>query len=162
MSQDETHERDSRYARELGERLRRVRIQQGRSLQDVEDRSGGKLKASVVGAYERGERAVSIARLHALADHYRVPVQELLPDAERDTGGGPGAGQVTIDLVALEEHADEQPALVRYVASIQSRRGDYNGRVLTVRSSDLDALAAVLDAGPTELRTTLEEVGIVR
>lgn len=162
MGYEEADERDSRYAHELGLRLRRVRVQQGRSLQDVEDRSGGRLKASVVGAYERGERAVSISRLHALADHYRVPVQELLPLAEGGGNDAPNAAQVTIDLAALEDHRNDQPALVRYVASIQSRRGDYNGRVLTMRSSDLDALAAVLDAGPAQLRASLEAVGIVR
>jgi transcriptional regulator with XRE-family HTH domain len=71
------------YALALGERLRRVRQQQGLSLHDVEHRSDGTLKASVVGAYERGERAVSITRMEVLADFYRVPVAELLPDPER-------------------------------------------------------------------------------
>jgi hypothetical protein len=37
-------------ARMLGERLRWVRTQQSRSLQDVESLSGGELKASVLGA----------------------------------------------------------------------------------------------------------------
>ena len=71
---------DERFARLLGERLRRVRQQQGLSLHEVESRSAGELKASVLGAYERGERAVSITRLHRLAAFYRVPVGQLLPD----------------------------------------------------------------------------------
>jgi transcriptional regulator with XRE-family HTH domain len=159
MSGDE----DERYAAMLGERLRRVRQQQGLSLHDVETRTEGDLKASVVGAYERGERAVSITRLQRLASFYRVPVGELLPDPT--TTPTPPAGvepDLVIDLVALEEHRDDEPALRRYVESIQARRGDYNGRVLTVRSSDLDMLAAVLDASSRDLRGRLAEAGIVR
>jgi transcriptional regulator with XRE-family HTH domain len=157
---------DRRYALALGDRLRGVRQQQGLSLHDVETRSEGQLKASVVGAYERGERAVSIARLQALADFYRAPVVELLPapGGERDPASteDAGPGQVVIDLVALEELRDEEPTLARYVEAIKSRRGDYNGRVLTVRSSDLSTLAAVLDAEPVELFERLSAAGIIR
>lgn len=167
-----SEQEDERYAVLLGERLRRVRQQQGSSLHDVEQRSGGELKASVVGAYERGERSVSITRLHRLADFYRVPVGELLPDpAEGSHGGHDTATEqspslaladVIVDLVALERSPAADPALLRYVESIQARRGDYNGRVLTVRSGDLDTLAAVLDTSPDDLRTRLTEAGIVR
>ena len=154
---------DERYAVRLGDRLRRVRQQQGLSLHDVESRSNGDLKASVVGAYERGERAVSITRLHRMADFYRVPVAELLPVP----GASPGATteappELVIDLVALEARRDAEPALLRYAEAIQSRRGDYNGRVLTVRAGDLEMLAAVLAASPDELRERLAATGIVR
>jgi transcriptional regulator with XRE-family HTH domain len=156
---------DRRYANALGDRLRGVRQQQNLSLHDVEARSRGQLKASVVGAYERGERAVSITRLQVLAGFYRVPVAELLPEP---IGLGvhdepaEDAADVVIDLLALEEHRDEEPVLRRYVESIQARRGDYNGRVLTVRASDLATLAAVLDRDPDELHQRLSSVGIVR
>jgi transcriptional regulator with XRE-family HTH domain len=157
---------DRRYAQALGERLRRVRQQQGLSLHDVEERSDGRLKASVVGAYERGERAVSITRLQILADFYRAPVVELLPDPTHGTSPeaftDDDAGDITIDLVVLEQRRDEEPVLTRYVESIKARRGDYNGRVLTVRASDLATLAAVLDAEPAELHERLAGVGIVR
>ena len=36
-------------------------------------------KASVLGAYERGERAISVPRLQRLARFYHVPVDQLLP-----------------------------------------------------------------------------------
>jgi transcriptional regulator with XRE-family HTH domain len=152
-----------RHARALGERLRHVRTQQGRSLQDVEELSGGELKASVVGAYERGERAVSVRRLEQLATFYRVPVVELLPPgalAERD-GDAPRDLRVVIDLAALEAQREAQPELARFVESIRSRRGDY-GTVLTVRRADLDTIAALTELTVEELRARLAEAGIVR
>jgi transcriptional regulator with XRE-family HTH domain len=154
---------EARHARALGERLRLVRVQQGRSLQDVEELSEGELKASVVGAYERGERAVSIRRLEQLASFYRVPVLELLPRrTSPPTAPVDDADvRIVIDLAALEAHRDEQPALSRFVEAIRSRRGDF-GRVLTVRRADLDTIAAISDLSPAELRTQLHEVGIVR
>jgi transcriptional regulator with XRE-family HTH domain len=158
----ERHDRDA-AARALGERLRWVRAQQGRSLQEVEDASAGELKASVLGAYERGERAVSIPRLRTLAAFYGVPVAELLPvPGGADASRGPVDAHLVIDLVALERVRDQEPALARYVQAIQTRRGDWGGRVLTVRGADLDTLAAVAAATPAELRERLAEAGIVR
>ncbi|MFZ9307872.1 MAG: helix-turn-helix domain-containing protein, partial [Ilumatobacteraceae bacterium] len=53
----------SAYSRLVGERLRSIRLQKNMSLGDVEQRSNQEFKASVLGAYERGERAVSVSRL---------------------------------------------------------------------------------------------------
>ena len=63
----------------VGDRLRDIRRQQGLSLADVEAKSGGSWKAVVVGAYERGDRAVTISRLADLAEFYGVPLASLLP-----------------------------------------------------------------------------------
>ena len=67
------------YAEQVGERLRNIRLQKGLSLHDVEERSGKEFKASVLGAYERGERSISVPRLQRLAIFYGVPVDHLLP-----------------------------------------------------------------------------------
>ena len=72
-------------------RLRAIRRQKGLSLHDVEARSSLEFKASVLGAYERGERAISVPRLQRLARLYRVPVDQLLP---RDPGDEFGAALV--------------------------------------------------------------------
>ncbi|MDX1620792.1 MAG: transcriptional regulator, partial [Nitriliruptorales bacterium] len=149
------------YAERLGERLRNVRQQQGYSLHDVEVASDGELKASVVGAYERGERAVSVARLRRLATFYKVPIAQLLPGPEsRRSQNTTGAG-IRIDLTRLDRvGGTDVEILERYLSTIQARRGDYNGRVMTVRASDLTAIAAVLDRGPEELRRELVISGI--
>ena len=70
--------------RHVGERLRAIRRQKGLSLHDVEARSDQEFKASVLGAYERGERAISVPRLLRLAELYRVPPDQLLPAATHD------------------------------------------------------------------------------
>jgi transcriptional regulator with XRE-family HTH domain len=150
------------YAHRLGERLRNVRQQQGMSLHDVESRSDGRLKASVVGAYERGERAISVTRLRTLAAFYGAPIAQLLPEpdgrrTERAVTGGSG---LRIDLTRIDVEQPELAVVGRYLAAIQARRGDYNGRVLTMRSNDVQALAAVLDTGADELRHRLVAAGI--
>ena len=50
----------SPYSRKVGERLRVIRRQKRLSLQEVEATSNEEFKASVLGAYERGERAISV------------------------------------------------------------------------------------------------------
>ena len=157
-------EQGDAYATSVGDRLRRVRVQQNLSLHDVERLSDGTFKASVVGAYERGERSISVARLRGLADFYRVPLTELVP-----TQGGPPApatdelsGTLTVDLTRLE--GAEQPetgVLNRFVHAIQVRRGDYNGRVITIRRDDLRALAAVLELSASEYRERLVAAGVI-
>jgi transcriptional regulator with XRE-family HTH domain len=151
----------STYAEELGERLRNVRQQQGLSLHEVEDQSDGELKASVVGAYERGERAVSVSRLRTLAAFYRVPMAQLLPGRSTPRPEPTSGNGLRIDLTRLTlQGAPDLAVVERYLGSIQARRGDYNGRVLTVRGADVHALAAVLDTDPVSLRADLVGAGI--
>src|ERR1700751_1104864 len=95
--------------RHVGERLRAIRRQKGLSLHDVEARSDQEFKASVLGACERGERAISVPRLLRLAELYRVPPDQLLPRGAHDLEidltepiGIAGDG-VTIDLVRLHQ-----------------------------------------------------------
>jgi transcriptional regulator with XRE-family HTH domain len=70
---------EERYAEKVGARLRAVRKQKKLSLQAVEAMSNMEFKASVLGAYERGERSISVPRLQRLAGLYAVPVDQLLP-----------------------------------------------------------------------------------
>lgn len=148
------------YAGRLGERLRNVRQQQGLSLHDVESRSGGRLKASVVGAYERGERAISVTRLRSLAEFYGAPIAQLLPEPDTRRAPVMGGSGLRIDLTRLDSRQPELAIVGRYLTAIQARRGDYNGRVLTMRGNDIHALAAVLDTGPDELRRRLVDAGV--
>lgn len=145
----------SEYGQALGARLRAIRQQQGLSLQGVEQRSQGRWKAVVIGSYERGDRAVTVARLAELAEFYGVPISELLP-ARGSHHNGDVPAKLVLDLERLREISDGEAApLARYAASIQAQRGDYNGRVLSIRREDMRALAAIYDMPPGELATLM-------
>lgn len=163
------------YARAVGERLRNLRRQQRLSLLAVEEASGREFKASVLGAYERGERIISVLRLQRLAELYGVPVDQLLP---RPAGGvAPAAATngsaahngteveevpLTIDLVRLGSlDAPEKDILRRYISMIQIQRGDFNGRVITIRLEDLRALARVFELDEPGMRTRLQDLQLL-
>jgi transcriptional regulator with XRE-family HTH domain len=144
----------------FGARLRAVRRQQHLSLHDVEVASNLEFKASVLGAYERGERAISVPRLQRLARLYRVPVAEMV---EHDERAAPSQRDrpVAIDLVALRRLQGRDAALLdRYLRAIEVERGDYNGRVLTIRRSDAIALASILQCLPDQVPARLHDLGV--
>ena len=151
------------YSEIVGERLRNIRLQKGLSLHEVQRNSGKEFKASVLGAYERGERSISVMRLQGLARFYGVPVDQLLPHGGVDEGPTtvtpPSA--TTIDLATLEKvEAPEKAVLQRYLNLVQMQRGDFNGRVLSIRKDDLRAIASVLDLSPDSLDERLDSLGI--
>jgi len=164
------------YSRKVGERLRAIRRQKRLSLQEVESKSRQEFKASVLGAYERGERAISVPRLQRLARFYSVPVDQLLPMDEGPDFGvetasplidlterpsrAPGVS-VTIDLTRLEQlRGPEADMLSRYLTMIQVKRQDFNGRVLTIRRDDHQALAAILGTGVDGAGNRLDDLGL--
>jgi transcriptional regulator with XRE-family HTH domain len=127
----------------VGERLRALRRRRGLSLQDVQRRSDGEFKAAVLGAYERGERSLSVHRLHRLSRFYGIPASTLLPPDEYEPA--PAGDDVVVDLTRIDQL--DGPAgeiLERYVASIRRERKDPTGDVLTVRSEDLRVLSRLL------------------
>src|SRR3954464_2515157 len=159
----------STYAEQVGERLRNIRLQKGLSLHDVEERSTKEFKASVLGAYERGERAISVPRLQRLARFYSVPADQLLPKDEGPDFGNPTANgrvpvddqSVPIDLTRLEQlEGGEAEMLSRYLSMIQVQRQDFNGRVLTIRRDDIRALACILGTAVEETAPKLENLGL--
>ncbi len=167
------------YAAKVGARLRAIRRQKRLSLQHVEAASNLEFKASVLGAYERGERAISVPRLQRLARFYEVPVDQLLPgDDGPDFGPRPGDGEVVVDLTDRDRVEDRSvkidltaigrvsgqsgEMLSRYLRMIQVERGDFNGRVLTIRRDDLRAIACLLDTTIAAALDNLGELGLLR
>ena len=125
MSDTDDTEATGAYASKVGTRLRAIRRQKRLSLQDVEASSGQEFKASVLGVYERGERAISVPRLQRLARFYRVPVDQLLPgDDGPDFGPRPGDGDLVIDLTQARTAArgDERSVKID-LASIEGLEG---------------------------------------
>ena len=70
--------------------------------------------------------------------------------------------KLVIDLERMAQlPKDKAGPLARYVATIQSQRGDYNGRVLSIRQEDLRSLAVIYDKTPTDLTEELISWGIL-
>ena len=156
---------DLQYRRQVGERVRQIRRQKRLSLQDVESRSEGEFKASVLGAYERGERAISVPRLQRMAHFYDVPVDQLLPTQEDAPGVASQRSmpeKVVLDLTSLRNaEGPESEMIGRYLTIIQVKRQDFNGRVLTIRREDQQALAAILGTGVEESVSRLRQLGLL-
>ena len=124
-----------------------------------------------MGTYERGERGISVQRLSELAQLYGVPVERFLPDSamrenEREPWPSPAQEpkeKVVIDLAALERQTQPEFGPVRrYIDTIKLKRGDFNGRVLSVRNSDVWAMAAMATVDPPTFVHTLERLHVLR
>jgi transcriptional regulator with XRE-family HTH domain len=152
-----------KYAKALGMRLRAIRQQQGLSLQGVEEKSNGQWKAVVVGSYERGDRAVTVQKLSELAAFYGVPMSELIPGAGQFAAAKEQAPKLVLDLERLHDLdlADATP-LSRFIATIQAQRGDYNGKVLSMRQDDLRTLAVIYGEPPSQVTERLLAWGVLR
>lgn len=160
------------YARAVGDRLRSLRRQRGLSLLAVEESSNREFKASVLGAYERGERVISVLRLQRLAEFYRVPVDQVLPRP-----GQPGAGPtgeengsrarfvpqrpVTIDLVRLNStESIEGQVIRRYINALQNQRSGFHGTVMAIRAEDLQVIGRFLERDELAMEMRLVELGL--
>jgi transcriptional regulator with XRE-family HTH domain len=124
-------------------------------LQEVEKRSDSEFRSSVLGAYERGERAISVQRLYRLASLYRVDVAHLIPASEE---GDSEEQNVNIDLDAIGGvDEDVSEVIDRFLVAIQMRRRGSSGD-MTVRQADLELLAALVRSDRNTLRQVLAQL----
>lgn len=152
------------YNDQVGDRVRAIRRQRGLSLQEVQRLSGGEFKAAVVGAYERGERSLSLPRLQRLAEFFQVNISAFLPqDDKADHSAAPAtAGGVTIDLNRLERLAGTESVIFsRFLRSIQMMRRDFTGQVLTIRRDDLRMLSILIDQSEEAFSERLSDAGLI-
>ena len=145
------------FSVEVGQRLRSVRRLRKLSLDDVERESGGQWSASAVGAYERGFRNLSLPRLRELAEFYDVPMSVLLGEGDdNDSSGRPP--KIILDLTVLSSIVEAE-AVHRYARSIILERGDFNGRVLSIRQDDMRAICSLLEANESQAMQRLRDWG---
>jgi transcriptional regulator with XRE-family HTH domain len=156
------------YARAVGERLRTLRRQRGLSLLAVEESSDREFKASVLGAYERGERVISVLRLQRLAEFYKVPVDRILPRAGGHEPDDPDPGSsfvaqrpLLLDLVRMNAtESVEGQVIRRYVNAIQHQRSGFHGTVMAIRADDLRVISRFLERDETAMEMRLVELGL--
>lgn len=127
-----------KFSAALGGRLRAARRQRGWSLSDVESITDGEFKASVVGAYERGERAISVQRLVRVAELYSMPPADLLPNTR-------ASSTPLIDLDRISSGTGDLAQ--KYVAAIHLLRSESPSP--EIRMSDQAILSSLLESQST-------------
>ena len=132
-------------------RLRTIRRSRSLSLSQVEALSSGKLKAVVLGSYERGSRNLTIKRAIQIAKIYNVPVTELF--SEKSGYQVRATPRLMLDIRAIQRQSalmsDEarvqRRVLSQMLRSICEYRQDWNGEVITLREGDLATISLLLN-----------------
>jgi transcriptional regulator with XRE-family HTH domain len=156
---------DVPYAVKVGALLRAARRQRQLSLQAVEARSGHEFKASVLGAYERGERTISVPRLVRLAKVYGVPATQLVPEEEPELPleadvEAAVPDRLTVNLTALETLiGPERELLGRFLELLQRHRDEE--LTVSVPVADLRAIVSLLELVADTVRHRLNRLGAV-
>lgn len=153
-----------RYAELVGEKLRRLRIERGLSLQEVCARSGGSFVVSTLSAYERGKRSLSLERLYELAAIYGESPTSIL-DVEEDGSfqrniGSNGPLRIDLKSLAKLSPAERRP-LETYLSFLRQLRNDPAQDMLTIRKEDLAYLSSLYGVRPQALKDYLEREGIL-
>ena len=144
-------------------RLRTIRKSRGWTLHDIETKTAGSIKAVVMGSYERGTRAISLARALELANLFAIPISDLL--CEPNTRSSENLGfrcfdQRRITKLLSESEDQRLGKLNKFLVAIVQRRGDWNGEILSLRSTDLDTLTLILEMSQSQLSEWLKEENI--
>jgi transcriptional regulator with XRE-family HTH domain len=139
-------------------RIRQLRRERGLTLRDFEEKSGGRIRAIVMGAYERGDRSMSLGKLIEISKVFGIELSHLIGSAElTQSSGTQSSGTPTsaapssryiFDLRVLNS-LDESPQkviLLRYLSRIAEQRGDWGGEVISLRQSDIESLSKVIDS----------------
>lgn len=142
--------------REIGDRLRAVRLSRRLTLREAAAASHGRFRPSSIAGYERGERAISLQRFCDLAEVYGADPARLLDGMLRGARNEP---DVRVDLGALDD-SDEPAAmavrsLARHVIDLRDEPQDV---VVSLRRADLESLAAASGHPTDELLAMLGQV----
>ena len=124
--------------------LRELRRRKGLTLEEFERLSNGAIKAVVLGSYERGTRAISLARLEQLGAIYEVPIQYFFSDSVAEKSEK--SARLILDLRRINRMEDLDQTLLNirnYIAAIVHRRSDWNGQVISLRESDNENLSLI-------------------
>lgn len=140
-------------------RLRKIRESKGWSLAQAANATHGEITAMALGSYERGDRSIAAHKLITLAKIYSVPVSELFSSNKEQ----PTNKTVTLDIRRL---ATSEKAHLRKVLpilhSIAHKRGDWNGEIISLRSTDVGNLAIFAGIEKHEIEELISTFSISR
>ena len=143
----------------LQSRLRAVRISKGLTLSQVSLQSKGSISAIALGSYERGDRSLSTQKLFEISQIYGVPVAELLSSPNK----GIDSGRVIIDLRKLSLNQDvSTETSLKIIQRIAAMRHDWNGEVISLRSTDVTMLKIFADYSEEEIGTFLQNFALAK
>ena len=142
------------------QKLRQIRKSKGWSLQDVEKISKGKWKAVVIGSYERSDRAISLKKTIELMNFYQVPISALFEAEIAPSWNAELLEPLILDQRLINKSNEYNlEGMKRLVSFITARRKDWNGEVLSLRSTDLQFVSILLNKKPEEAAAYLKENG---
>lgn len=143
------------FSAAVGRVLRRARRDRGLTLRDLARVTGGRFKPSAVGGYERGVRAISLRRFCELARVYGMSPDGLLAQVMAEWSPE-SRRELVLDLNRLSLIEEEGRAVAEFVHRVKAQRGDYMSDVVTLRSGDLEVLAARSGRSPRALLERLQ------
>ncbi|CAB4370446.1 MAG: helix-turn-helix domain-containing protein [Actinobacteria bacterium] len=140
-----TYENTNARAQLIGLALRDVRRARKWTLAEFEIASHGRIKAVVLGSYERGSRSVSVDKLQTIAEIYAVPIGAFFKQSSAENCAKE-IPNIIIDLRKLREEPDLHSSKVlslldQFCSGIINFRKDWNGEILSLRKSDINLLA---------------------
>jgi transcriptional regulator with XRE-family HTH domain len=142
--------------------LRELRRKKGYTLDEFERLSNGAVKAVVLGSYERGTRAISLARIEQLAELYEVPVDYFFSPSTIKANSE--TSRLIFDLRRIKkmETLDETlEPVIRFISHICQLRRDWNGEVISLRESDTDTLSLMTSLDNEKLFVHLRLAGAI-
>lgn len=148
---------------EINSTLRAIRHSKSLSLSDVESLSQGRIKAVVLGSYERGARSLSVKRALQIAALYQVPIAEIFGHSDRSERSS--EMKIILDLRLINHRVQQEGRyeMVRYIylsrllQKIVRTRQDWNGEVISLRTTDIAALAILFDDSEDDVTKWLEQ-----
>lgn len=129
-------------------RIRGLRRERGLTLREFEEKSGGRIRAIVMGAYERGDRSMSLGKLIEISKVFGIELSHLIGSAELTPSSATHSSRYIFDLRVLNSLDDspQKVILLRYLSRIAEQRGDWGGEVISLRQSDIESLSKVIDS----------------
>jgi transcriptional regulator with XRE-family HTH domain len=144
---------------QLNLRLRFLRESRNLTLVQAAALSQGSISAMALGSYERGDRAITAAKLVAISQMYGVPLQELFAAPEKTIA----SNRITVDIRKVNGNASElSKRFSGVIAKIARMRSDWNGELISLRSEDLKNLSTFGGFSPEEISLITREYVIPR
>jgi transcriptional regulator with XRE-family HTH domain len=142
--------------------LRDLRRKKGYTLEEFERLSNGAVKAVVLGSYERGTRAISLARIEQLAELYEVPVEYFFSSTSMSAKEERSSFIFDLRRIKKMETLDETlEPVTKFITYICQLRRDWNGEVISLRESDSQTLSLMTSLESEKLFTHLRLAGAI-